>query len=53
MKLKNVYCPVCEGHGRKKLLFQIEEKAQGKINIKCRGCKEIIRIDLEEPLSRD
>jgi len=46
MGKRNVYCPVCEKNGRKKLLFQTEDDTTGKIIIRCRGCKEDVEIGL-------
>lgn len=44
----DVYCPICLKYGRHKLLFQKQPTAKGIIHIKCRGCKETIKIDLDE-----
>lgn len=54
MSCVNVYCPVCRRlAGRDKLLFKKEQGAEGKVSIRCRGCKREIEIDLgEEPVSR-
>lgn len=48
------YCPFClREYGRKKLLFQYEDGTKGKFGIRCRGCKNIIRVEIgEEPVSR-
>lgn len=49
MGKRNVYCPVCEKNGRKKLLFQTEDDTAGKIIIRCRGCKEDVVLNLSPP----
>lgn len=50
----DVYCPNCiERYGRKKLLFRRSPDSNGAVSIMCRGCKDIIKIQLErEPMSR-
>lgn len=54
MAIENVYCPVCKARAnREKLLFRKSPGAKGIIEINCRGCKEVIKIELDkEPLSR-
>lgn len=51
---ENVYCPVCKARAnREKLLFKKAPGSSGTIYINCRGCKEVIKIELsKEPLSR-
>lgn len=51
---ENVYCPVCKARAnREKLLFKKTPKTSGTIYINCRGCREVIKIELgKEPLSR-
>jgi len=45
--IENVYCPICEErYGRKKLLFQKDDKTSGTIIIRCRGCKEDVKLAL-------
>ena len=49
----NVFCPVCSGYGRQKLLFQKDKESKGTIRIRCRGCRETITVNLDkEPVSR-
>lgn len=50
----DVYCPNCfERYGRRKLLFRRSLDSKGAVSIMCRGCKGIIKIQLEkEPMSR-
>lgn len=52
--IENVYCPVCKARAnREKLLFKKTPGTSGTILINCRGCKEVIKIELgKEPLSR-
>ncbi len=54
LKTENVYCPVCKARAnREKLLFKKAPGTSGTIYINCRGCKEVIKIELsKEPLSR-
>lgn len=54
-QLVDVYCPNCiERYGRKKLLFKRSPDSKGTVSITCRGCKGIIKIELEkEPMSRE
>ena len=52
-KVKNYYCPICKKYGKDKLLLQGQD-LDGIIIIKCRGCKNLIRLKLNrEPLSRE
>ena len=54
LETENVYCPVCKARAnREKLLFKKAPGSSGTIYINCRGCKEVIKIELsKEPLSR-
>lgn len=51
----DVYCPNCiKRYGRKKLLFQRSPDSKGTVSIMCRGCKDVMKIQLEkEPMSRE
>lgn len=53
--LVDVYCPNCiKRYGRKKLLFQRSPDSKGTVSIMCRGCKDVMKIQLEkEPMSRE
>lgn len=49
METENVYCPVCKARAnREKLLFKKAPGASGTIFINCRGCKEVIKIELSK-----
>ena len=49
----DVYCPNCmEQHWRKKLLFKCTPDSKGTIVTKCRGCRQEVKIELEEESRR-
>ena len=50
-KLKKIYCPYCRNQGRDKLLFQVDINTNGTVIIKCRGCKNLVKIDLVKGFS--
>lgn len=54
-QLVDVYCPNCiERYGRSKLLFKCSPDSKGIVNIICRGCKNVMKIELgKEPMSRE
>ena len=45
-KNKKIYCPYCRKYGRDKLLFQADKTTTGKVIIKCRGCRNLVTIEL-------
>ena len=45
-RIANVYCPICERYGRKKLLFKTKGETDGIVVIRCRGCKTDVEINL-------
>ena len=45
-KLHKIYCPYCMKQGRDKLLFQVDKATTGTVIIKCRGCRNLIKIEL-------
>ena len=46
IKMTKIFCPYCRNQGRDKLLFQADSKTNGTIIIKCRGCRNLIKIEL-------
>lgn len=45
-KMTKIFCPYCRSLGRDKLLFQVDSNTNGTVIIKCRGCKNLVKIDL-------
>ena len=43
---QKIYCPHCKKYGRDKLLFQVNKVTTGKVIIKCRGCRNLVTIEL-------
>lgn len=46
LKMNKIYCPYCMKQGRDKLLFQTDSKTNGTIIIKCRGCRNLIKVEI-------
>ncbi len=44
---KEVYCPICEKRGRRKLLLKKHTSAKGEIFVWCRECKAEVKISLD------